>query len=53
LRLELDMPFRIESLNRGQRSAVGGRVTIGLIRRQRFAMRRKVKLQRSGTATCW
>lgn len=48
MRLELELPFRIESLNRGQRSAVGSRVTLDALRRQRFAMRGKVKQQRIG-----
>jgi hypothetical protein len=38
VRLELDLPFRIESLNRGQRS-VGSKATIAKIRGQRFAVR--------------
>lgn len=48
MRLELEMPFRIESLNRGMRSVVGSRVTMAKARGQRFAVRRKVKLQRVG-----
>jgi hypothetical protein len=47
VRLELDLPFRIESLNRGQR--LGLKATIAKIRGQRFAQRGKVKRQRNGT----
>ncbi|MEK7178592.1 MAG: hypothetical protein AAB721_02980 [Patescibacteria group bacterium] len=47
MRLELDLPFRIESLNRGQR--LGLKATIAKIRGQRFAQRGKVKRQRNGT----
>ena len=46
MRLELDLPFRIESLNRGQRLTVKN---LAAVRRQRFAARGKVKLQRNGT----
>ena len=50
MRFELELPFKIESLNRGQRSAVGSaRVTMQKLRRQRFAMRGKAKRHRTGT----
>lgn len=52
MRHVLELPFKIESLNRGQRSAVGTRgVTMAALRRQRFAARGKVKRQRNGAHT--
>lgn len=48
MRLELELPFRIESLNRGQRSAVGGKATMRAVQKQRFAMRGKAKRHRNG-----
>ena len=50
MRFVLELPFKIESLNRGQRSAVGSpRMTIQKLRRQRFAMRGKAKRHRHCT----
>jgi hypothetical protein len=46
VRLELELPFRIESLNRGMRFGV--RVPMAKVQRQRFAMQTKVKKQRLG-----
>lgn len=47
MRFELELPFKIESLNRGLRSAVGSpRMTMQKLRRQRFAMRGKAKRHR-------
>lgn len=47
MRLELELPFKIQSLNEGQR--MGLKATIAKIRGQRFAARGKVKRQRNGT----
>jgi len=49
VRLELELPFKIESLNRSARLGVGPKVTLTSLRKQRFAMRGKVKRQRNGT----
>lgn len=49
MRFELELPFRIESLNRTQRLGIGRKTTIAGLRRQRFAVRGKVNRQRNGT----
>lgn len=45
---ELELPFRIDSLNRTARLGIGRKTTIASLRRQRFAVRGKVKRQRNG-----
>lgn len=48
MRLELELPFRIESLNYTGQLGISRGVTLAALRRQRFAMRGKVKRQRNG-----
>lgn len=49
MRHELELPFRIESLNRTNRFGIGAKTTIAKLRGQRFAVRGKVQKQRKGT----
>jgi hypothetical protein len=46
---ELELPFRIESLNRTSRLGIGRHTTLASLRLQRFAVRGKVQGQRQGT----